>query len=214
MGREFLDVFDEWASSYDSTVGGNTIEYREVFRGYKSILEAVAELSQGDVLEFGVGTGNLTEILLKKGRKVTGIEPSPAMKKIADEKLKGQININDGDFLNYPEPSSVDTIVSTYAFHHLTDKEKEIAISQYKQILKAGGKIVFADTMFPSKKAYLQAIEDAKRAGFFTLADDLRSEYYTTIPNLLEMFEKNHFTVEFNRCNQFVWILDATKLNV
>ncbi|TCN26064.1 class I SAM-dependent methyltransferase [Mesobacillus foraminis] len=212
MGREFLNVFDEWASSYDSTVGGNTIEYQEVFRGYQSILETVAERSFGHVLEFGAGTGNLTDLLLRNGNKVTGIEPSPAMRKIAEGKLKGKMNLLDGDFLNYPDSLSFDTIVSTYAFHHLTDFEKNKAIAQYKVILKAGGRIVFADTMFQTKDDYNQAIKDAKLAGFPNLAKDLETEYYTTIPVLRELFEKNDYKVTFSRRNRYVWILEAVSL--
>lgn len=168
MGREFLDVFESWASSYDDTVTGVDVEYREVFRDYQSILEQVSLLSHGHVLEIGAGTGNLTEKLLKRGHTVTAIEPSKAMREIAQKKLSGNPNvvILDGDFLEFSVPNSVDTIVSTFAFHHLTDKEKAKAICIYRSLLKTGGKIVFADTMYNSKSAYRQAIEDAKAANF------------------------------------------------
>lgn len=211
MGREFLGVFETWASSYDDTVVGVDPEYREVFRNYHAILDCVSSLSYGYVLEFGAGTGNLTEKLIKKGRNVTAIEPSDAMRAIALKKLKGKVPILDGDFLDFKAPNSIDSIVSTYAFHHLTDSEKAKAISIYNKLLKPGGKIVFADTMYPTKVEYDRAIEEAKSAHFFALAKDLQTEYYTTIEYLKKVFKENKFYTTFHRCNDFVWIIEAVK---
>ncbi|WP_153123200.1 class I SAM-dependent DNA methyltransferase [Peribacillus tepidiphilus] len=211
MGREFLDIFENWADSYDDTVVGHDLEYKEVFRGYEEILSEVADRSFGHVLEFGVGTGNLTKELLNRGLEVTGIEPSRPMREIAEKKLPKEVKLHDGDFLEFSVDKKIDTIVSTYAFHHLTDDEKEKAVKLYGNLLRQGGKIVFADTMYESKQAHLNAIEKAEREGFYNLAKDLQTEYYSTIPFLKEIFEKYGFTVTFSRCNDFVWILEATK---
>ncbi|MGE7182813.1 class I SAM-dependent DNA methyltransferase [Peribacillus sp. NPDC006672] len=212
MGREFIDLFEKWSKSYDDTVGGYDIEYQEVFKHYDRILDSVTNRVHGHVLEFGVGTGNLTERLLKKGLEVSGIEPSPAMREIAVSKLQGKTEIVDGDFIDFPKPEQVDSIVSTYAFHHLTDEEKEKAIANYGKLLNTGGKIVFADTMYQSREAHEQAISDARQAGFHNLANDLQTEYYTTIPFLEKALEANGYKVNFERCNQFVWIMEAEKL--
>lgn len=212
MGREFIELFENWAEYYDDTVSGHDEEYREVFKGYEQILDRVANRTHGQVLEFGVGTGNLTERLLKAGLQVTGIEPSTAMREQAIAKLRGQTDIVDGDFLDFPIEKQVDTFVSTYAFHHLTDEEKQKAIGNYSKMLHRGGKIVFADTMYPSKNDHQRAIQEAIDAGFLNLATDLASEYYTTIPFLQKAFEEHGFAVSFDRCNQFVWIVEAEKL--
>jgi putative AdoMet-dependent methyltransferase len=106
----------------------------------------------------------------------------------------------------------IDTFVSTYAFHHLTDTEKEQAIENYGKSLTTGGKIVFADTMYESEEAYKGAISDALSKGFLNLATDLKTEYYTTIPILRAILEKHGFQVHFDRCNDFVWILEAEKM--
>lgn len=211
MGREFIDLFDSWSETYDETVLGNDLEYREVFKGYQQILEKVALLADGRVVEFGAGTGNLTEKLIKQGHSVSAIEPSSQMRKIANEKVTGNVEVIDGDFLDFSVTGPIDSIVSTYAFHHLTDAEKTKAIEIYRDLLKSGGKIVFADTMYPSKEGHLQAIEDAKQEGFLALAKDLATEYYTTMPYLQSVLEANGFNVRFFRCNRFVWIMEAVK---
>ena len=101
MGTEFNGLFDEWAHTYDSFVQGEDIQYKEVFAHYEDILEDVVNKSFGNVLEFGVGTGNLTNKLLLAGRTVYGIEPSREMRMIAKEKLPKEFSITEGDFLSF-----------------------------------------------------------------------------------------------------------------
>lgn len=212
MGLEFLDVFEEWADHYDTTVHGDDLEYKEVFAKYDELLSTVAERSQGLVLEFGVGTGNLTQRLLDNGHIVIGIEPSKPMRSIAQGKLPVGVMIQEGDFINFPKPTKqVDTIVSTYAFHHLTDKEKMQAISIYRNYLSDNGKIVFADTVFENEEVHKQFIKSANMQGFYHLAEDLQTEYYPTILTLRKCFEENGFSVQFTRWNQYVWVIEATK---
>lgn len=212
MGREFTALFDEWSESYDRTVAGEDAEYREVFAGYDRILEAVAERARGIVVEFGVGTGNLTEKLLKRSDKVYGIEPSEGMRR---EVLKRELPIAllDGDFLEFPElPERVDSIVSTYAFHHLTDEEKDRAIALYGEWLAPGARVVFADTSFASAEELHEIEQTALKEGHLNLYRDLRTEYYTSLEVLNKLFTKHGFSVSFTRLNRFVWLLEAVKL--
>ena len=211
MGREFLHVFEEWANTYDNTVVGNDLEYREVFRNYEGILQEVVNRTVGKVLEFGSGTGNLTEKLAEEGYHVIAVEPSKPMRELAENK-KINATFVDGDFLAFPAIDQVDTIVSTYAFHHLTDEEKSVAIKGYGNLLPKGGKRVFADTMFENEEVYEQTIEEAVKIGHLKLAEDLRTEYYSTIPYFTHVFEENGFVITFKRCNTFVWIIEAIKL--
>ena len=168
MGLEFLHVFEKWADSYDQSVLGNDIEYKEVFEGYHDILDEVVVLTNGKVMEFGSGTGNLTIKLLESGHHVIAVEPSLSMRKIAEQKIlnRDQVRFVQGDFLHFPLLEKVDTIVSTLAFHHLTDEEKACAIKEYGKLLSKGGKIVFADTLYESLDAYVLAIHEAEQAGY------------------------------------------------
>ena len=211
MGNHFVELFDQWANSYDQTVMGDDLEYRDVFLHYDDILQHVADKAFGHVLEFGPGTGNLTVKLINKGLTVIGVEPSGVMRKIALEKVAGRAEIIEGHFFHFPKDVTVQTIASSYAFHHLTDGEKREAIASYRNILPSGGKIVFADTMYETVKTYQKAIKDATQKGFHDLAHDLQSEYYTTIPVLTDIFNQNGFDVEFEQCNDFVWIMEGIK---
>jgi putative AdoMet-dependent methyltransferase len=212
MGREFDNLFDKWSETYDSVVlESNDEEYKEVFDKYDDILLSVVNNVSGNVLEFGLGTGNLTEKLLQNNNRVIGIEPSKNMRLVAKQKL-GNIEIYDGDFLKFQIPNQkIDGIVSTYAFHHLTDTEKDEAVKLYSEILSPNGKIVFADTIFKDEDHRTEIINDAKAKGFLNLVNDLETEYYTTIPVMSEIFKKNGYEASFEQLNKFVWLIIAEK---
>jgi putative AdoMet-dependent methyltransferase len=213
MGREFIPLFDDWAEYYEETVSGQNLEYKEVFENYDNILESVALKSKGKVVEFGVGTGNLTEKLIAAGREVYGIEPSKVMR----EKTRARflnLQLFDGDFLTFPKlPAAIDTIVSTYAFHHLTDDEKDNALQLYSSMLGESGKIVFADTAFIDEKDRAERHRIVKEQGFENLLEDLQREYYTTLEVLRRIFQKNGFRVSFEKMNSYVWLMEAIKEN-
>ncbi|PYZ92766.1 SAM-dependent methyltransferase [Salipaludibacillus keqinensis] len=212
MGTEFIDLFDQWADSYDATVEGQNDEYREVFRNYSDILKSVADKVSGKVIEFGSGTGNLTALLLARTTDVTGVEPSREMRRQAAKKWP-EAKIVAGDFFQFPDDrESIDAFVSSYAFHHLTDDEKRKAVQLYASLLEKDGKVVFADTMFVDEHHHQQMIRKAEENHYVHLAEDLQTEYYTTIPKLKRMFENEGFEVNFSSLNQYVWILEAIKL--
>ncbi|WP_027965103.1 class I SAM-dependent methyltransferase [Halalkalibacillus halophilus] len=211
MGREFMHIFDTWADTYDDTVHGENEQYKRVFARYDYILERVATLATGVTLEFGCGTGNLTEKLLSNTQNVIPIEPNTSMRKKAQFRFP-MITVHDGDFMNYPQVAGAETIVSSYAFHHLTDEEKGEAFASYYRFLNENGQIVFADTMFLDQSAYDEIIEEAKLQGFHDLAEDLEREYYTTLPVMQELLEENGFKVEFEQLNDFVWLIHAKKI--
>lgn len=210
MTVRFMDVFTEWASSYDDTVTGQDPEYKEVFRRYDEILETVAEKAMSPVAEFGAGTGNLTQRLLARHEQVLAIEPSPEMRDILINKIPA-LAVQDGHFLSF-EAAEAKSFVSTYAFHHLTDEEKGQAVDLMAAILPADGKIVYADTMFVSETARLETIAEAKTQGFDNLAEDLEREFYPLIPVMEQIFTSRGFDVTFTQYNHFVWLVEAEKM--
>lgn len=214
MGLEFMPIFEDWALDYDEEVNGGNPEYQEVFANYWQILDKITAASGAVVLEFGSGTGNLTEKLVAAGKRVYPIEPSPEMRNIAMQKTALQeIPFLDGDMENFPElPEPVDTIVSNLVFHHLTAAEKRQVIEQYSHLLSAGGKIIFGDTMFLSQKIFTEIVTSEKAAGRENLAEDLEREYYPLITELEEYFRVNGFQTRYRQMNRFVWLVVAEKI--
>ncbi len=61
------------------------------------------------------------------------------------------------------------------------------------------------------KRRYRATIEQAEKHTFLNLANDLKTEYYTTMDVLTNIFENNGFKVEYQRFNHFVWVMEAIK---
>lgn len=210
MGREFVGIFDEWVHTYDDSVSGKDEEYKDVFVKYNEILQAVADAAIGPVVEFGVGTGNLTEKLLARGLEVVGVEPNQAMREATAEKI-ADLKVIDGDFLEFEAGIEPQSFVSSYAFHHLTDQEKAQAFQNYAEQLPAGGKVVFADTLFASEEAKKQIVAFEQTRGHANLVEDLNREYYTTVPVMEKLITDAGFTVTLSKMNNYVFLIDATK---
>ncbi|KQB79529.1 cysteine synthase A [Clostridium butyricum] len=212
----FNALFDDWADEYDETVESKEGEYNEVFDNYNEILNETAKhiskYKYAKVLDIGAGTGNLTNIASKIGYNIVGVEPNIKMRKIASEKYP-DIKFIPGTFLSLPiENNSIDAIISSYAFHHLTDDEKEEAVILFKNKLKKDGVIVIADTMYESEESKKNILKDAETSHCLSLLHDLETEFYSTHEVLKEIFEKEDFKVSFLQMNKYVWILTA-KLN-
>src|SRR5690625_6723140 len=120
MADQFIKLFDRWSAEYDDSVAGNDVEYKKVFEFYDDILSLIAFRSHGNIIEFGVGTGNLTKKLIDQGHQVLGVEPSSKMREIAQKKVP-KVKVNEEHFLNYPHTEfEVKSITISYAFHHIT----------------------------------------------------------------------------------------------
>ncbi|MFZ5968096.1 MAG: class I SAM-dependent methyltransferase [Bacillota bacterium] len=207
-------AFDRWASSYDQVVHGLDKEYAEVFQSHENILKyicsKVSDETKCTILEIGSGTGNLTRLLNQHGFRVICVEPSNKMRKVAQMKAPN-IPILDGHFLSIPLTSRVDAIVTSFAFHHLTLKEKEQAITYLGKFLNENGKIVVADVMFESEKYRVDLLKDVKSKGAFRLLKDLETKHYEYLEDICELFRKENYTLEIMKMNKYVWVLCAMK---
>ncbi len=211
MGVEFVDLFNQWASSYDDTVSGNDPEYKEVFEDYDVMLQELADLAISPVLEFGVGTANLTRKIVAQNKVVAGVEPSKEMRQIANLKCP-EAAVYEGDFINFPALQlPVRSIVSSFAFHHLKEDEKRLALSVYYDKLEEGGEVIFIDTIFKDESHKLSLIKDAEEKGHLNLAQDLQEEYYPYLGDLEQMFLQQGFEVSFKQKNKFAWLIQAKK---
>ncbi|MDK3836364.1 class I SAM-dependent methyltransferase [Staphylococcus pseudintermedius] len=207
---EFMDVFEKWAERYDETVfnTGNDNEYEDVFDGYTAMLEGVVALSSGRVLEIGAGTGNLTQRLIHQEFDVTAIDPSEDMRTIANQ--KEGIHVLDGHFLNIPVDAHFDTIVSTFAFHHLDHVSKREALTYLKSFLTDGGQVILVDTLFESEADKARMIETYRDKGYVNLVEDLETEYYPFKDELTSIVEAVGGKAELERLNTFAWRVRIT----
>lgn len=105
------------------------------------------------VLDLGSGTGLLSLLFAPFVAEVIAVDSSLAML----ERLSAKANASGAenvvtiaaDLRSLPLPDESTTLaVSNYAFHHLDDRGKELALSEVRRVLVPGGRLVICDMMF------------------------------------------------------------------
>lgn len=210
---EFMAIFDEWAPTYDQTVFAATPH--DGFENYTEVLERVATLAGAEhgvqVLDVGTGTGNLAQVLARRGARVTAVEPSAEMRQVAQAKL-GAIPVLDGHFLRLPLPEkSQEAVVSTYAFHHLDDQQKAKGARELLRVLRPGGRVVLGDVAWASEEARSAMIWRFAQEGKYDLVREIQDEYYPQIGLLTSIFASAGCSVYVEQVNEWVWLLVARK---
>ena len=146
--------FDHWAGSYDVSIGSDPTGYP--FEGYYQVLEFVWQqlgesVRNQRVLDLGIGTGLLSRRLYDEGTAIVGLDFSAKMLRLAKEKMPS------GEFIRHdlsePLPARIiagkyDYIISSYAVHHLSAARLIALIRESLLLLRADGKLVFADVGF------------------------------------------------------------------
>lgn len=199
--------FNNWARSYDEDV---KLDYGtlNIYAHYDELLEAVVKQAQehisdnAQVLDIGVGTGNLANRFYNLGYEIIGVDQSRAMLDVAKSKNRG-LKVRLGEFMKLPfENKCFDVIVSTYAFHHLTEAEKQLAIEEMMRVLKDDGVIVLGDLMFENEKG--------KREVYEMLSDEekvmVEDEYYTDIEKLEGYVKVYHKEIRKIQIDRLCWI--------
>lgn len=158
--------FDLWANGYDKSVGISDDANTYPFAGYKNVLNtiynAVLAQGKGSVLDIGFGTGTLTQKLYEQGCKITGVDFSQEMIRIASEKMPDALLIRADFSQGLPAgiaSSNFDFILATYSLHHIPDGEKAPYIESLIERLRPNGSILVGDVAFESR-ALLNSCKD------------------------------------------------------
>lgn len=123
---------------YDLVVGEN--------KDYQEMIKLIAELTNGDILEIGSGTGLLTTGLLKHSvfSKILCIDISEEFVKNLQERFP-TLDVICADAINYSYENKFATIVMSLVYHHIKDEEKENFLRNMYDHLADGGRIIIGD---------------------------------------------------------------------
>ena len=147
-----------------------------------TVLRNECQLRSGHVIaDVGSGTGFLSELFLKSGNRVYGIEPNEAMRKAGEEYLASYdsfVSIDASAEATTLENGTIDFVTAGQAFHWF---EPAAARREFQRILKPAGWIVvmWNDRLMDS--AFAKAYEDllVKYGTDYTSVRDSYPEIHT-----------------------------------
>jgi ubiquinone/menaquinone biosynthesis C-methylase UbiE len=126
----------------------------EAFVAIRDRIVEFAEARADDrVVDLGAGTGLLSLALAPRVHDLIAVDISERMLERLDDAAVADgvhnIDILVADLRRLPlEDESATLVVSNYAFHHLDDSGKELALAEARRILRPGGRLVICDMMF------------------------------------------------------------------
>jgi ubiquinone/menaquinone biosynthesis C-methylase UbiE len=124
---------------------------------FLAIRDRIVELSEPQpedlAVDLGAGTGLLTLALAPRVQELVAVDISERMLERLDDAAArdGIHNVEPlvADLRRLPlDDESATLVVSNYAFHHLDDPGKELALAEARRILRPGGRLVICDMMF------------------------------------------------------------------
>ena len=152
---ETRDHFIRWPKIYDHFV--NVFTFGRAVRLRQATID-VAQIRSGEsVLDAGCGTGDLTlfakEATGPRGH-VDGIDGSPEMLAVAARKAQqrgldvkfSQARMQDLSFAN----DRFDVVLASLSLHMLSVDAQTIALSEFKRVLRPGGRLVIVDFDAPT----------------------------------------------------------------
>lgn len=186
-----------------------------VFARLAAQVVELAKISPGDVVvDLGAGTGLLTLPSAEQAAAVHAVDYSePMLERIQTRARAAALdNVHSviADLREVPlEDASADVVVSSYAFHHLPDSGKELALAEARRMLRPGGRLVICDMMFalslrgPDRRIIARkvlSIAEKGPSGLVRLARNAgrmatgRWEHPATVERWRDLLEARRFT--------------------
>lgn len=136
--------FDKQARVYDRTDTMYYSKYPKI--SCKHVEQYLKTVEFDSMLDVGCGTGFLIDLLRKsKTADYYGLDLSPEMIKVAEEKLGGEASLTVGSADKLPyEDCSFDVVTCIQSFHHYPYPEK--AMREVFRVLRPGGRYIISDT--------------------------------------------------------------------
>jgi len=133
--------------------------------------------SLGRLLDIGTGTGRMIQLFGPQAERVTAVDRSPDMLRLARAKLpedgSGKYTVLMGDFMALPlDAHSVDTVILHQVLHYA--QAPEAAIAEAARVLDAGGRLMVAD-FAPHQREELRSRDQHARLGF---SDEQISQWF------------------------------------
>jgi len=206
---------DDHATDYDADVRNEKDPIRAAYHDVLAWVISEARIdSSSRVLELGSGTGNLSCLLDRCGELVC-VDLSERMEAIARSKSGHLVNRRfiKADILEVfdYERAPFDSVISTYAIHHLTDEEKRLLFAKIFTGLVPGGRAVFGDLMLQNQAEKASKIQEYLTKGDAKTAQAIDEEFFWSIDTARLDLNELGFQVETKRFSDLSWGVVARK---
>ncbi|MCI3921262.1 MerR family transcriptional regulator [Paenibacillus sp. TRM 82003] len=207
--------FDRQASVHDELVKNGETAFNRHPR-YEETLSMIVQWvkARGGErgLDLGTGTGNLAGRFLAGGVEMAGVDQSREMLKRCNAKFP-RLETKLGNLLAVPYlDRSFDFVVSSYALHHLTEEQKELALAEMRRVLKPHGRICIADLMFEGEEARRLYVDRLVAEGREDVAASIENEYFADRSKLLAWFDRNEYIVRTQPLTELLHIVYAVPM--
>jgi len=205
---EFKPVGRDYGSQSEVDVYDSShADFRDIVAESHHVLDTLGIKPGDTVIDFGSGTGTFAVEAAKREAKVHAVDVSQAMlaraKAKANQEGVSGIEFHHAGFLTYEHPEdSVDAVVTIYAFHHLPDFWKGIALKRIHRMLKPGGVFYLHDVVIQEPSALdniARFVDNQEKAGGDFLREDaeghFRDEFSTYDWVIDEMLSRAGFSV-------------------
>lgn len=185
VGRDY--GCPEEVEVYDSSHA----DFRDIRVEANRVLDRLALSAGATLIDFGCGTGIFALEAARRGLRVHAVDVSEAMlshaKTRAEKEHADAITFHHAGFLTFEHPDhTADAITTTFAFHHLPDFWKGIALGRIHRMLNPGGWFYMHDVILGAENSLANIarfIEQQEAAGGDFLRADaeghFRDEYST-----------------------------------
>ena len=206
---------DDHATDYDADVRNEKDPIRAAYHDVLAWVISEARIdSSSRVLELGSGTGNLSCLLDRSGELVC-VDLSERMEAIARSKSGHLVNRRfiKADILEVfdYERAPFDSVISTYAIHHLTDEEKRLLFAKIFTGLVPGGRAVFGDLMLQNQAEKASKIQEYLTKGDAKTAQAIDEEFFWSIDTARLDLNELGFQLETKRFSDLSWGVVARK---
>lgn len=189
---EFQPVGRDYGSQAEVDIYDAThADFRDIKAESDRVLDTLGVTDTDKLIEFGSGTGIFAMQAAQRCHWVWAVDVSQPMLDLARSKAAqanlSNIEFHQAGFLTYEHRgAAADAIVSTFAFHHLPDFWKGIALERMHGMVRVGGQLLIHDVILESANAlanisaFIQ--QQAAAGGDFLRADaegHFRDEYST-----------------------------------
>jgi putative AdoMet-dependent methyltransferase len=183
-------------------------DFRDIAKESRIVLDSLGIGKDNVLIDFGSGTGTFAIQAALRGAKVYAVDVSQAMLDYAQAKAvkEGISNIifRHGGFLTFElEDQTANAIVTTFAFHHLPDFWKGIALTRMYRMLRPGGQLYIHDAILEEHHAienvaaFIEKLADAGGDSLRTGTEGHFREEFSTYDWIMDgLLERAGFTIQ------------------